>query len=86
MATRAIQGQANAPAPIYFSESFQRRIAHWNHERLAPQFPEADWEDRLDRDARMLRLEGVFMEALRAEIADEAAAAPTDVDGFILWF
>jgi hypothetical protein len=86
MATRALQGQADAPAPIYFSESFQRRIAHWNHERLAPQFPGADWEERLERDTRMLRLEGSFMEALRGEIANEAAAAPTDVDGFIDWF
>ena len=86
MATRAIFQRADAPAPILFTESFQRRIAHWNHERLAPQFPAADWEERLERDARMLRLEGGFMEALRAEIAGEAAAAPTDVDGFIDWF
>jgi hypothetical protein len=34
----------------------------------------------------MQRLEGGFMEELRAEVADEAAAAPTDVDGFIAWF
>ncbi len=86
MAMRALQGQADAPAPILFSESFQRRIAHWNHERLAPQFPGADWEEWLERDTRMLRLEGGFIEALRAEIAAEAAAAPTDVDGFIDWF
>jgi hypothetical protein len=86
MATRAYQEQADAPAPIYFSESFQRRIAHWNHERLAPQFPSPDWEETLERDSRMLRLEGGFIEALRAEIADEAAAAPTDEDGFIGWF
>ena len=34
----------------------------------------------------MMRLEGAFIEELRAEIAGEAAAAPTDVDGFIAWF
>jgi hypothetical protein len=34
----------------------------------------------------MLRLEGGFIEGLRAEIAEEAAAAPTDVEGFIAWF
>ena len=34
----------------------------------------------------MLRLEGDFLEELRAEVADEAAAAPTDVEGFIAWF
>jgi hypothetical protein len=34
----------------------------------------------------MMRLELGFLEDLRAEIADEAAAAPTDPDGFIAWF
>ena len=34
----------------------------------------------------MLRLEGAFLEELRAEIAGEAAAAPRDPDGFLAWF
>jgi hypothetical protein len=34
----------------------------------------------------MLRLEGGFLEALRDEVADEAAQVPTDADGFIAWF
>ena len=34
----------------------------------------------------MLRLEGAFLESLREEVAEEAAAAPTDVEGFIVWF
>jgi len=34
----------------------------------------------------MTRLEGGFLEELRAEVADTAAAAPTDPDGFIAWF
>lgn len=34
----------------------------------------------------MLRLEGLFIETLRDEVAEEAAAAPTDADGFIAWF
>ncbi len=34
----------------------------------------------------MLRLEGAFLEELRSEIADEAAAVPTDADGFLDWF
>jgi len=34
----------------------------------------------------MLRLEGGFLEELRGEIADRAAEAPTDPDGFIAWF
>jgi hypothetical protein len=53
---------------------------------MAPGFPEADWQATLDEDARMQRLEGAFVETLRAEIADRAAEAPSDVDGFIAWF
>jgi hypothetical protein len=34
----------------------------------------------------MQLVEGAFLEELRAEIADRAAATPTDPDGFITWF
>ncbi|HEX8402062.1 MAG TPA: iron-containing redox enzyme family protein [Allosphingosinicella sp.] len=70
----------------FLTDSFQRGLAHWNHERLSPGFPSDDWQKQLERDSKMLRLEGAFMEELRAEIADEAADAPTDVEGFIAWF
>jgi hypothetical protein len=70
----------------FLRDSFQRGLAHWNRERLEPGFPSDDWQRTLERDTRMTRLEGAFLEELRAEIADEAAAAPTDVDGFIAWF
>jgi hypothetical protein len=86
MATKALTESASSPAPIYFTENVQRRIAHWNHVRLAPQFPSEDWELTLERDHRLLRLEGGFMEALRADVAEEAAQVPTDVEGFIAWF
>ena len=86
MATKAITKPAEALASQFFTDSFQRGLAHWNHERLAPQFPSADWQKTLERDLNMLRLEGGLLEFLRAEVSDEAAAAPTDVDGFIAWF
>lgn len=70
----------------FLTDSFQRGLAHWNHARLAPSFPDADWQHALDQDARMMRLEGGFLEELRAEVSDEAAAAPTDADRFIAWF
>lgn len=72
--------------PQYLRDDFQQGLAHWNRERLAPHFPSADWQDQLERNARLLQLEGLFLEALRAEIAAEAAAAPTDADGFVEWF
>lgn len=70
----------------FLTDSFQRGLAHWNRERLRPGFPESDWQKTLERDLRMARLEGGFLEELRLEIADRAAAAPTDPDGFVAWF
>jgi len=73
-------------ASQFMTDSFQRGLAYWNRERLAPAFPSDDWADTIERGQRMLRLEGGFIEALRAEISDEAAAAPTDPDAFIACF
>ncbi|NLS29355.1 hypothetical protein S2M10_43790 [Sphingomonas sp. S2M10] len=70
----------------FLTDSFQRGLAHWNRERLEPGFPSDDWQRRFERDMRMERLQGAFLEELRAEVVDEAAEAPTDVDGFIDWF
>jgi hypothetical protein len=70
----------------FLTDSFQRGLAHWNRERLSPTFPTDDWQKTLERDLRMTRLEGGFLEELREEIREEAAAAPTDADGFIAWF
>lgn len=72
--------------PLPFTADQQRRLAHWNHDRLAPQFPTADWREDLEREYDMRRTEVALLEALRAEIADEAATVPTDVEGFIAWF
>lgn len=85
MATRFDLG-AGVRASQFLTDSFQRGLSHWNRERLAPGFPEPEWQKRLDRDTRMLRLEGGFIEELRAEVREEAAAVPTDVDGFVGWF
>jgi hypothetical protein len=86
MATRIRDLGADPATSQFLNDRFQRALAHWNRRRLAPQFPHDEWQKSLDEDTRMLRLEGGFMEALRAEVAAEAAAAPTDVEGFIAWF
>ena len=72
--------------PLPFTPDQQRRLSVWNHERLSPQFPTAAWREDLDREYDMRRTEVAFLEALRAEIVDEAASVPTDVEGFIAWF
>jgi hypothetical protein len=82
MATKACP----APSTQFLTDDFQQSLARWNHERLQPQFPEASWQKILDRDVTMLRLEGGFLEELRAEVIAEAARAPTEPDGFIAWF
>lgn len=75
-----------APDPTFLTDSFQRALARWNSARLAPQFPDSGWAQRIDRDAAMLRLEGAFVEELRGAVADRAAEAPADPDGFVAWF
>ena len=70
----------------FLTDSFQRGLAHWNRERLRPGFPAADWQKILERDLRMARLEGGFLEELRAGVVERAAAAPTDPDDFVTWF
>jgi hypothetical protein len=69
-----------------FAAAVQRRLAHWNHERLTPRMPDEDWRDRLETDAEMLHLEGRFLERLRGEVREAAAEAPADADNFIAWF
>jgi len=86
MASKANLGQRARASSQFLTDSFQRGLAHWNRERLAPGLGDGDWRQALDRDQRMLRLEGGLLEELRAEIAAEAALAPTDADGFIGWF
>jgi hypothetical protein len=86
MATKFRTEPRCSPFPDLLDDTEQRALARWNRDRLAPAFPGPDWELRLAREQQMLRREGAFLEALRAEIVDEARAVPTDVDGFIAWF
>jgi hypothetical protein len=70
----------------FLNDAFQQALARWNHQRLAPALPDAEWQTVLDGDAKMLWLEGGFVEELRTEVVDRAAEAPTDPDGFVAWF
>ena len=68
------------------SDAVQQRLARWNHDRLAPRFPDEDWQNIIRTDAAMLELQARFLEGLRQGIADKAMSAPADPAGFILWF
>lgn len=86
MATSPFADADSGRASRFRNDDFQRGLARWNRARLAPAFPEPDWPGAEERDGRLRRQEGEFLDALRAEVAAEAAAAPTDPDGFLAWF
>lgn len=75
-----------ANQPQFLNNAFQRMLAGWNRDRLAPGTPDIDWRAGFDREMQMLRLEGAFLDELRGEVAAEAAEVPDDPDGFVAWF
>jgi hypothetical protein len=68
------------------SDDVQQQLARWNRERLEPRLPDCHWQDSIEQDAAMLRLQGKFIEALREQVAGRAAEAPREASGFICWF
>jgi hypothetical protein len=86
MATKAMTEPAPRLARQFDTDDFQQGLARWNHERLEPSFPDPDWQQGLEGDLRMLRLEGGFIESLLAEVVEDATAAPTEPEDFIVWF
>ena len=66
--------------------TLHRQLAHWNHRRLSPATPTQGWREELREEHEMRLLEGGWVEAFRQEVAQAAAAAPRDVEGFIAWF
>lgn len=76
---------ATAPEAL-LGDAVQRELAHWNRRRLAPAFPSDDWNEELDGEVAMLRLERRFLDVLRAEVADAADEAPQEPQAFVEWF
>ena len=64
----------------------QRRLAHFNARRFNPALPTDSWRDDIADQANRLLEEGEWLEPLRAAVADRAARAPRDPDGFVAWF
>ena len=75
-----------ANTPQFLNNAFQRTLAKWNRERLAPAFPDIDWRRDFDRNMQMLRLEGAFLDELRAEVAGDLDAVPDEPTAFVDWF
>jgi hypothetical protein len=68
------------------AEALHQGLAQWNHRRLALRSPDEPWREALAEDVRMLRLEGAFIEAFRAQVAPLVAEVPTKVEPFLAWF
>ena len=67
-------------------DAVQQRLARWNQARLTPRLPDENWQQIAERDWSMLVLEREFLDLLRHEVRDAAAAAPTEACAFITWF
>jgi hypothetical protein len=85
MAT-VVQWRPPAQAADFLSADVQQRLARWNHRRLAPAFPDENWSTQRSEEQRMLELERQFLDALRQDVHEEAAAAPADPRQFVAWF
>ncbi len=68
------------------NEHWHRHMAVFNGKRFSPALPGPDWQAGLAEDAALLVEEGVWLEASRAAVAERAAQAPRDPDGFVAWF
>lgn len=67
-------------------DRLHRRLAMLNRHRFSPGFPEDDWQQRNRERAALMREEHDFLETLRAEVRDAAAAAPKSAHAFRAWF
>jgi heme oxygenase-like protein len=72
--------------PLSGEDRLHRRLAMLNRRRFSPGFPEDDWHQQNRERAALVREEHDFLEALRAEVRDAAAAAPTEPHAFRIWF
>ena len=72
--------------PATTADTLHRRLAAFNRVRMTPAVPGPDWREEIADQSRMLLEEGGMIEAARAAVADRAAEAPTDADGFVAWF
>ena len=85
MAT-VVQLQPPGSSVDFLGAEVQQRLAHWNHRRLAPGFPDENWRLHRAGEERMLQLERCFLDALRADVRAQAKDAPSDPARFVAWF
>ncbi len=90
LARRPTRPPARPEADSCDPRSVQRELAFWNRDRLEPGL-QADargpaWIADLKREHMMRFFEADMIEALRSEVREQAAEAPSDPDRFVAWF
>lgn len=65
---------------------FHSYLARFNQRRLAVGTPTHDWSEQLHDELQHRLDEGVFLEAMRDEVAQNAAGAPRQAEAFVAWF
>jgi hypothetical protein len=80
------QWQSQEAEPDLLGETVQLQLARWNHDRLSPRLPDPDWQASIDQDQATLKLQGRFLDQLRAEASAAAARVPQEPEAFIAWF
>ena len=69
------------------ADALQRRLVDFNRRRLLPRQPDdLDFEEALEDELVMRRLEAGWLEMEREAVAVRAAAAPTEPRAFVTWF
>lgn len=81
-------GREVAPCAILpeGEEELHRTLARFNKRRLSPGLQAGDWRKGLADEMRHRGLEMRMIEEERARITEQAAAAPSDAEGFLAWF
>ena len=79
-------GNFPPPTAAHDHDTLHRYLAAFNDKRFNPGLPTENWLDEVDALAEGLRVEGQFLEEQRLAVAERAAEAPTDPDGFVKWF
>ncbi|HEY0104360.1 MAG TPA: iron-containing redox enzyme family protein [Brevundimonas sp.] len=65
---------------------FHRRLARWNHRRLKPTIPYADWVADAREDAELIVTEGAYIERARAAAEPWLKDLPETPADFVAWF
>lgn len=89
-ATAHLHAGDGRPAPAFDwlpdPGEFHSYLARFNQRRLAVGLPTPDWSDQLQDELQHRLDEGVFLEAMRDEVAPAATCAPRDPIAFVTWF